>query len=331
MDKEKLAQFAANLVTDRREIEEIVSWIEASPDHQKEFNQIKNQQIYEGLRNFEDLSKEVWKNNSVRPSVSGKTIRLQILRYAAVFILAFSLGGSSLFLLRNSLDNEAITFNEIIVPLGESSEVILADQTHVWLNSGARLRYPSSFQGKIREVKLTGEAFFEVSRNGKRPFHVVTPSLTVDVLGTSFNVEAFDGSTFTNVTLIEGKVKLESPKGNVLAILSPNENALYDTDKGKIEVTKVNTSLYTSWKEGTIFFKDEKLVDIALKLERWYNVEIVFDQGSVRDLKFTGSILKSKPVDQIMEILKYTSGVDYTIDIRNQKPNIIHLKRMPMR
>ena len=248
MDKEKLQRFAVNEITNHHEIEEIVGWIEASPDHQNEFNRIKNLWSYAGFRNFETLSQDA-RSMPFRPSTSRKTIRLHILRYAAVFILAFLLGGSSLFLLKNSLDSQEAAFNEIIVPLGESSEVILADQTHVWLNSGARLSYPSGFQGKIREVRLTGEAFFEVSRDEKRPFHVVTPNLTVNVLGTSFNVEAFDQSKFTNVTLVEGKVNIENRKGNVLAVLSPNENALYDTDKNKIEITKVNTNFYTSWKK----------------------------------------------------------------------------------
>ncbi|MDD4193638.1 MAG: FecR family protein, partial [Mangrovibacterium sp.] len=189
---------------------------------------------------------------------------------------------------------------------------------------------PSDFRGKTREVRLTGEAFFEVSHDEKKPFHVVTPDLTVNVLGTSFNVEAFPDSRFTNVTLVEGKVNLETPKGKVLAVLSPDENAMYHTDNNNIEITKVNTGFYTSWKEGTILFKDEMLAGIAKKIERWYNVEIVFDDEPVREIKFTGSILKSKPIDQIMQILKYTSGVDYTIDVREQQPNMIHLKSMPM-
>ncbi|MGD9556228.1 MAG: FecR family protein [Mangrovibacterium sp.] len=331
MDKEKLERFAANLVTDRTEIEEIVTWIEASPGHQKEFDRIKNQDIYAGFRNFESLVKESRKNSLPFASGSRKTIRLQVLRYAAIFILAFLLGGSSLFLFSNRAGREAANRNEIIVPAGQSSEIILADKTHVWLNSGARLSYPSDFEGKIREVRLTGEAFFEVSRNEKKPFHVITTALTVNVLGTSFNVEALEQSALTNVTLVEGKVKLEDPKGKVVAVLSPNENALYDINKKQVKVTKVNTGLYTSWKEGTIFFKDEKLGDIALKIERWYNVKLVFDQEAVRDIRFTGAILRNKPVDQIMDILKYTSGIDYSIEIRDNEPNIIHLKRKPMK
>ncbi|MGV8133783.1 MAG: FecR family protein [Mangrovibacterium sp.] len=330
MDKRKLEKFAANLVTDRREIEEIVTWIEASPEHQKEFSRIKNQDIYESFRNFETLTKEIRKAPPSPSSMNGKTIRLQFLRYAAVFILAFILGGSPLFLFRDRMDREAVSFNEIIVPAGQSSEIILADQTHVWLNSGARLSYPSNFNGDTREVKLTGEAFFDVTKDGKRPFHVVTPNLTVNVLGTTFNVEAIDQSNLTNVTLVEGKVKLEDQKGNLLAVLAPNENALYDTRKGKVELTKVNTGLYTSWKEGIIFFRDEKLSDISEKLERWYNVKIIFDDEAARELKFTGAVLRNKPVDQIMEILKFTSGIAYSINVRDNKPNLIHLKKIHM-
>jgi transmembrane sensor len=330
MDKEKLQKLADNQMNDRQDLEEVIGWIEASPEHQKEFSRIKNRPVYESLRNFEDLLNDLGKTSSLH-SVGRKTIRLRLLRYAAIFILAFLIGGSSVYFLQVSLHSRTVTFNEIIVPLGESTEVILADQTRVWLNSGARLSYPSGFRGKIREVNLTGEAFFEVTHNSKQPFHVVTPNLTVNVLGTTFNVEAYPGSGFTNVTLVEGKVNIEDRQGRLLATLSPSENASYDANNRKIELSKVSTDLYTSWREGTILFKDEKLTAIAKKIERWYNVEIVFDDEPVRDLRFTGSILKNKPVDQIMQILKYTSGVDYTIDIREKQPNIIHLKKMPMK
>jgi ferric-dicitrate binding protein FerR (iron transport regulator) len=330
MDKEKLQKLADNQMNDRQGLEEVIGWIEASPDHQKEFSRIKNRPVYESLRNFEDLLNDLGKTSSLH-FVGRKIIRLRLLRYAAIFILAFLIGGSSVYFLQVSLHSRTVTFNEIIVPLGESTEVILADQTRVWLNSGARLSCPSGFRGKIREVSLTGEAFFEVTHNSKKPFHVVTPNLTVNVLGTTFNVEAYPGSEFTNVTLVEGKVNIEDRQGRLLATLSPSENASYDANNRKIELSKVSTDLYTSWREGTILFKDEKLTAIAKKIERWYNVEIVFDDEPVRDLRFTGSILKNKPVDQIMQILKYTSGVDYTIDIREKQPNIIHLKKMPMK
>ena len=326
MDHEKLNRFASNLISDQGEIEKIIDWIEASPDHQKEFNRIKNLWSFAGFKNFDILSKEAFGSTQRQPT-RWKALQLNIMKYAAVFILAFLIGGYSFSILQDKIFSQDLAYNEILVPLGQSTEVILADHTHVWLNSGAQLIYPSRFQGKTREVRLTGEAYFEVHRNEKKPFHVITPDLTVNVLGTSFNVEAYENTAFVSVTLVKGKVTLENKKGEMLALLSPNENASYDTDKNKIEVSKINTSFYTSWKEGTILFRNEKLVDIARKLERWFNVEIVFDQESVKELKFTGSILKNKPIDQIMEILKYTSNVDYSIEVRDRNPNIVHLKK----
>lgn len=330
MDKEKLQKLANNQVTDPLELKEVIDWIEASSRHQKEFSRIKNRPVYANFRNFDDLAGDLWRTTS-RPSVNRRSVPFQILRYAAVFILALFIGGFSVYVFRNSFDGGMTAFNEVIVPPGESSEIILADQTHVWLNSGARLSYPSAFKGKNRKVRLTGEAFFEVTHNSRKPFQVVTPDLTVCVLGTTFNVEAYPGSGFTNVTLVEGKVNLENRQGRLLTTLSPNENVRYDANTRKIERSKVSTDLFTSWKEGTILFKDEKLADIAQKIERWYHVVIVFDDEPVRQLRFTGSILKNKPVDQIMQILKYTSGVDYSINVREKQPNIIHLKKMPMK
>jgi len=252
------------------------------------------------------------------------------LKYAAILIFVFFIGAlSATFIIRNIFTEELVC-NEIIVPNGESAEIILADQTHVWLNSGSRLMYPPTFQKKNREVKLTGEAYFEVKHDKSRPFHVVTPNLTVEVLGTSFNVEALENSGILNVTLVEGKVRLQDNKNKVLAELLPNENAKYNVLEKKLDISAVNTVLYTSWKEGIMTFKDEKLIDIADKLERWFNVEVVFDQEQVKNLCFSGSILKNKPIDQVLEILKYTSRIDYTIEIREQQPNRIHFKGMPM-
>lgn len=327
MKEETLYRYASNSMTDAKEIEEVLNWIEASPENKKEFSRIKNQWAYAGFRKFDALVKE---NTYSKPTQASKirSLRFEILRYAAIFILAFCIGGGSLFLLSNR--NNQIAFNEIIVPLGETSELILSDQTHVWLNSGAHLSYPSQFNSDLREVKLSGEAYFEVKRNEKSPFHVITENLTVNVLGTSFNVEAYTDSKFVNVTLVEGKVSLENNEGKLLTVLNPDQNAKFNVRKNSLEIEPVNTCFYTSWREGSMSFKDEKLVDIAAKLERWFNVEIVFEEESVKNYRFSGSVLKNKPIDQVLEILKFTAHIDYSVEMNNQSPNIIHFKSMPM-
>ncbi len=329
MDQEKLIRFATNSASDKEETGEVIDWIEESEEHQQEFNRIKNLWSYSGFLNFDELVRNDQMQDP-KKTRQGKTISLKILPYAAALILAFVVGGFSFYFLKDSLFKPEFAFNEIRVPLGQNTEVILADQTHIWLNSGATLSYPSAFENKVREVRLSGEAYMEVHHDEERPFHVVTSDLTVNVLGTSFNIEAWKNSGTINVTLVKGKINLQDNEGKLMAVLSPNENATYSTKEKRLGISKVNTTFYTSWKEGTIVFRNEKLGDISQKLERWFNVKIVFEDESVKELRFTGSILRNKPIDQIMEILKYTSNVGYSIDVKEQEPNIIHLKKLPM-
>ncbi|MDX9883287.1 MAG: DUF4974 domain-containing protein [Prolixibacteraceae bacterium] len=325
MDSEKIYRFAQNLVSEKGETEEVVNWIERSGENRKEFNRIKNLLAYSGFSNFGSLAK--YRQQSI---LFRKTRYLAILKYAAILILTFLIGALSATYINRTVFTEKVAYNEIIVPKGESAEIILADQTHVWLNSGSKLIYPSDFQGKSRNVQLTGEAYFEVKHDANRPFHVCASDLTVEVLGTSFNVEAIENSGLLSVTLVEGKVRLHDNKNRLLAELLPNEKANYDIRERKLDISTVNTVLYTSWKEGVMTFKDEKLMNIAGKLERWFNVEVVFDQPQVKELRFSGAILRNKPIDQVLEILKFTSGIDYSIEIREQQPSKIHLKGKPM-
>lgn len=251
------------------------------------------------------------------------------LRFAAVLVSAFIIGGLTIYYSGKKQSN-TYAINEVIVPLGERAEVILPDQTHVWLNAGTHLKYPSCFEENKRDVELMGEAFFDVKHNADRPFHINTTNLTVEVLGTRFNVEAINGHEEINVTLVEGKVNLQTKKGKFLIELKPNQNATYNLKEKTLDISPVNVDFYTSWTKGMLLFKDEKLFEIAKKLESWYNVTIEFDEEVVKEIKFSGTILKNKPIDQILDILKFTSNIDYNIIIRNEKPNIIHLKKKPM-
>lgn len=326
MDVEKLHKFALNAISSEKEINEILDWIEDSEANYKKYTEIKNLWAHTVFFNFEQGKNNLPKIINVKRR---KTLLPSIMKYAAILIMGFSLTFLTYYLYTTS--NKELVYNKVIVPLGESAEIILADNTHVWLNSGAILEYPSQFSRKNRDVKLIGEAYFEVNRNEEKPFHVITSYLTVEVLGTSFNVDAFERSRLVNVTLVEGKVELEKHSGEHLAMLLPGENAVYDVSLNTLNIAKVNTTFYTSWKDGIMIFKDEKLADIAEKLERWYSVDIIFDDPSVKEIKFTGAILKNKPIDQILEILKYTSGINYSMEIKTQNPSIIHLKKKSMK
>ena len=324
MDREKLHQYTLNQISDLKDMDEIINWIDTSSENKKEYTRLKNLWAYSEFANFEELSSSGRTKHS-----KAKLISMQFMRYAAVFILAFLIGTSTFYFLQ-SPQADYTAMNEVIVPLGESAEVVLPDQTRVWLNSGTQLKYPANFNGKYRDVELIGEAFFDVKDNPRHPFHVNTPNLTVEVLGTSFNVEAIPGLDKVNVTLVEGKVNLQNSKGEKLTELKPNQNGTYNLKNKQFKIEDVNVEFYTSWTKGILNFRHEKLYEIAIKLERCYNVKIEFDDPIVKELVFSGTILRNKPIDQILDILKFTSEIDYSIKIRNDKPNIIHLKTKPM-
>ncbi len=326
MDREKLYKFSLNKLEGDPEIGEVIDWIESSEDNRREFEALKNLWAVSGFASYQSY---VGKEPGNSPSLHKKRAIAIYMKYAAIFIMAFLIGSISVYFMGGN-DPEGLTWNEIIIPAGESAELYLSDGTHVWLNSNTELRYPAKFEGKKREIELTGEAYFDVSHNPDNPFFVQTRGLTVSVAGTSFNVQAFGYEDNVNVTLVEGKVHLQSPGGKLLSELSPGENALYDLKKSAITISKADTEFYTSWKEGYLVFRDEKLEDIARKFERWYNIKVFFEDDGIRQIKYTGTILKNKPIDQVFNILKYTAGIDYSIEIINNKPSIIHLKNKPM-
>ncbi len=327
MNRETLYKFALNKLNNDSEIEEVVKWIESSDENKKEFETVKNLWAISGFENYDSYVKA--KSGSEVILRKKRIIPMYLLRYAAIFILAFTIGSISVYFLGNNRTDK-LSWNEIIVPEGESAEVYLSDNTHVWLNSNTKLTYPAKFQGKEREVKLSGEAYFDVTHNPKNPFYVHTTELSVAVTGTSFNVQAFEQDDNVNVTLVEGKVKLQNPGGKVLTELSPGENAHFNLAKNTLSIVETDTEYYTSWKDGFLVFKNEKLEDIVKKFERWYNIQVVFEDEEIKQIEYTGTILKNKPIDQIFNILKYTAEIDYSIEIINNKPSIIHLKKKPM-
>ncbi|TLX70595.1 DUF4974 domain-containing protein [Labilibacter sediminis] len=324
MDKEKLHKYALNKISDKTEIEEIVSWIESSPENRKEFNNIKNLWSYTDFSNYNTGEKA--KGNLKKRVRRVKIVKLELLKYAAIIVMSLLVGGALTFISQHSFKSE-IAYNEVIVPFGENAEVVLPDKTHVWLSAGSHLLYPSTFDKKSRDIQLTGEALFDVEHNPKKPFHVTTPNLIVEVLGTTFNVEAFDGAKYVNVTLVEGNVNIQNKEGRVLTNLNPSQKASYNISAKSLDVKKVDTNYYSLWKQGIHIMDDETLADIALRLERLYDVKIIFDNERVKEIKFSGSILKNKPIEQILDVFKYTSGIDYQIVLHNDKPNEIYLKK----
>ncbi len=248
-----------------------------------------------------------------------------ILKYAAILVIAFLLG--VLFTNQFNKPNIAKQFTEVVVPLGQMSEITLFDGTKVWLNSGTTLRYNNRFGLEERNIELQGEAFFKVTKD-KIPFKVKLKNTEVEVLGTSFNAVSYSDEDYSQVTLVEGKVSINNQSGSKIAELKPSEQIYIDDILKKATLNKVETGFYTSWTEGKIVFDNEQLSEISKRLERWYNVDIQFKDAEIGNLYFSGTILKSKPFNQIITAfeLLLPIKINYTT-IPNGKDLIVFSKK----
>ncbi|RKD90347.1 FecR family protein [Mangrovibacterium diazotrophicum] len=219
-------------------------------------------------------------------------------KYAAVIFFALMLGGGLFF-----FDKGEVIYNEVVAEDGQLSKVILPDSTQIWLNSGSSVRYSNEFGLKDRNVKLTGQAFLDVTKNKDLPFILNCGAISVKVLGTRFSVESYEEDPNINVVLEEGAIDLLSTtSGKTFAHLKPNELAVYDKSERAYKIDEVVAQKYTAWRDGIIHFYDQPLEEVALKLQRRYNQPIEVDE-SVRNYKVTFSI-KNEDFDKVMEILK---------------------------
>ncbi|MFD2941744.1 FecR family protein [Flavobacterium notoginsengisoli] len=209
--------------------------------------------------------------------------------------------------------------NTLIVPVGGIYAVSLSDGTKVWLNSKSSLKYPVEFSGNKRTVTLEGEAYFEVSKDPHSPFTVKTKSGNVTVLGTHFNVSAYDEDKNFETTLAEGKVKvseISKSKQTEEVVLRPGQQARVKNEA--LRVVEVDPLAYTAWKDGKFYFENENLKNILTKMARWYNFNVKFEQKALEQIKFTGIVLKDEPVDHFLDIISKSSNVKYKITKVNQ-------------
>lgn len=198
--------------------------------------------------------------------------------------------------------NENLT---LAVPIGKYYTIKLSDGTEVALNAASTLRFPVPFSADTREVYLSGEAFLTVAKDAARPFLVHTAQGTVQVLGTSFNVNSYDSGS-VKVSLVEGTVKMEE------VTLKPGQQAVA-TNTG-IRVQPFDEPEELSWRRGVFYFSNTTLADIARILPRWFGIPVIMDNNSIATETFTGSLERSQPVTVFLDNLKSTTTVDYYFD-----------------
>lgn len=200
-------------------------------------------------------------------------------------------------------------FNTVITPRGGEYHLVLSDGTRVWLNAASRLRYPVQFKGKQRRVELEGEAYFEVSKNAKKPFIVSTKKTNIKVLGTCFNVNAYEDEEFNETTLVEGSVQLLSKHREVSVLLRPGDNARLVKTEDDFVVKQVDTPLYTAWKDGKFVFDNEPLDSIMRKIARWYDIKVFYTNSEVKKLRFSARLKRYEDLNVLLEVIDMTQKV----------------------
>lgn len=204
-----------------------------------------------------------------------------------------------------------VDYNTVVVPRGGQYQLILADGSHVWLNSASSLKFPTSFIGTIRKVELTGEGYFEVTKDAAKPFIVSAGTVQVNVLGTHFNVMAYPDEEAVKTTLIEGSVKLAHE--DKYALIHPGEQGSLTNHAGNFNVHAANINEVIAWKEGRFRFDEMNIKPIMRQIARWYDVDVEYT-GDLSEISLSGSIPRKEDVYQLLKALEMSKRVKFETD-----------------
>lgn len=211
-----------------------------------------------------------------------------------------------------------IKYNTVKVPRGGEYELMLSDHTKVRLNSATELRFPVHFEKGRREVYLEGEAWFSVTKDEKRPFVVkVGKQISVEVLGTEFNVMAYSDDDRIETTLNRGRVRVSDTRTEV--VLNPNQQAVYTKDLQRLSSRNADAWKYSAWKDGKFIFENASLETIMTRLSRWYNIQVFYQNPEAKEFHFTGDLERYEHFGQTLEMLEKATNVRFQIN----KDNVI--------
>jgi ferric-dicitrate binding protein FerR (iron transport regulator) len=264
---------------------------------------------------FEQLVRQIDKQYPQHSKTNFQDLNVvrQFQKIAAILILpVLILSGYYFF-----QGNGPVQYTETIVPKGQKSEIVLPDKTHIWLNSASRLRYPVKFGKGNRELFLEGEAYFEVAENKRKPFLVQTSGVTVKVLGTKFNVKTYPDDENVETALLSGKINLiiHSGQGKTSELdINPGEMIDYSKVESSVSKSGFQTDEILGWKDNRLIFKDDTFDNLVKKIERWYDVEIIYDKSLFQGQRLTVELLEGESLERLMQIIEKTIQINYKID-----------------
>ncbi|MDR2036910.1 MAG: FecR family protein [Bacteroidales bacterium] len=288
--------------------ESILSWLRESKENEIYYQECSEVWALSHMSAFTDakesahldvLSKIIYQQETQKRKL---WIRTAWGAAAAITILFVSLY-SILFLNRQENIQPGI-YTELIVPNGSRLKLYLPDSSVVWLNAGSNMKYDNDFGTDNRIVVLDGEAFFEIKSDSLKPFVIKTKEMDAVVTGTTLAVKAYENDPKTEITLLEGKVRVNHHQPDIESIvLQPNEQLSYLSHTNKVTLNKVDAVKYTGWINDKIFFADESFDLIARQLERAYDITIINKSEKLKSEKFYGSFNKSSGIQHILEVI----------------------------
>ena len=335
------------------ETRKLLLWLRNENEHMQEFIIMRDIWETSGLLSVAEENRttkaleKLW--HKIKIQKKQRTGIIQIITknwQVAAILIVFFVSTVFLFnLLPVHSSNIPVTLNKTIIPKGQKGQLILADGTKVWLNSGTVLCYPSSFGKKTREVYLEGEAYFDVVHNNAKPFQVHSGGLIIKVLGTSFNLKSYPGDNNVETTLVKGSLKILKKIKNTpeeVITLKPKEKAVYDRHKNQmkiIELTeekpkakeggsslinlKSNNSVIVKpvkqrldteieWKDQKLIFENETLEEMVQRLDRWYNKNIHVESEKLKKNHYSGKFIYNETIYQVLDVIcRSTQNMTY--------------------
>lgn len=306
------------------EMQSLQNWLNVSEENRKHFSDMQevwiaasdeaDEQHFDKERAYQLFLEHT--ENLVQPSVKRKTLTISPWMYAAAMIVIVFFCGTIAFQSGKRVLQNQLTQITVEAPYGSKTKLHLPDGTLVWLNAGSKMSYAQDFGINERSLNLSGEAYFEVTRNEEIPFKVHTEELDVKVLGTKFNFRNYKDDQEAKVCLLEGKVALNTRQKET--ILHPDQQALLDKKTGKLSVSGTKAAHSAEWTNDRLYFDEVLLSDIIKELERSYDVKITVADDTLNTIRFYGNFRKrEQSIQEIMNVLSSTDKMTYTINGKN--------------
>lgn len=293
----------------------LLDWLKQSDENRKLFSQSYDIWLSASLDTPNDLETEIALDRfKLRITNSEKKLQKnkKLIRYgwqiAASLLLVFLAGN---YLLKNYFQiQQPMVINQVIMPEGSKGKVVLPDGSLVWLKSDTKIIYPETFPAGVREVKVIGEAYFEVVPNQQKPFIVNADKLNVKVLGTKFNVRNYPERENITVTLLEGKVSLASRSSSNEHILLPNQQFVLDKKSLSSKLIPVKAEASVSWIKDRLVFEGKRLSEIIPYLEAWYGVDIICDKA-VSEQTYLTFTIRNESLSETMNSIQFVSSLKF--------------------